>query len=199
MISDATIRKVGWNTNTLTEDLEFTALCALKGIKVGWMSKARIYDEQTTSFKTSCFQRRRWTSGSLQCMRQYVPKLLRNGSMMSIDMTMLFTGNLMCIIGLVPAIGTALGLLPFFIDHPWRILALVVLFAVYYAAFCAVCAVLYKWEGRLNKRAIPGIMAAPIFMASWMPCSIWACLTPPPKQWKAVRHTRGVAKPDIEE
>ena len=198
MVSDKAIRKVGWNTRTLTEDLEFTALCALKGIKVGWMSNARIYDEQTTSFKTSCIQRRRWTSGSLQCLRRYVPKLVRNGSMMSIDMVMLFTGNLMCIIGLVPAIGTALGLLPFFISHPWRILALVLLFAVYYMAFCAVGAVLYKWEGRLNKRAIPGIIGLPLFMASWLPCSLWACLTPPPK-WKAVRHTRGMAKPDIEE
>lgn len=198
MVSDAAIRKVGWNTRTLTEDLEFTALCAMHGIKVGWMSKARIYDEQTTSFRTSFFQRRRWASGSLQCMRRYVPKLLRVRSFMALDMTMLFTGNLMCIIGLVPAIGTALGLLPFFIDHPWRVLALVLLFAVYYLAFCAVGAVLYKWEGRLNRRAVPGIVCLPIFFASWMPCTLWACLTPAPK-WRAVRHIRGVDKPDIEE
>lgn len=198
MVSDEAIRRVGWDTRTLTEDLEFTALCALKGIKVGWMAKARIYDEQTTSFVTSCIQRRRWTSGSLQCLRRYVPKLIRVRSLMSLDMTMLFTGNLLCIIGLVPAVGTVMGLLPFFISHPWRILALVLAFIVYYMAFCAVGAVLYKWEGRLNKRAIPGIIGLPVFMASWMPCSIWACITPPPR-WKTVRHTRGVDKPDIEE
>ena len=198
MVSDAAVREVGWDTHTLTEDLEFTALCALKGIKVGWMANARIYDEQTTSFATSCIQRRRWTSGSLQCLKRYVPKLMKVHSLMSLDMIVLFTGNLLCLIGLVPAVGTVLGLLPFFISHPWRILALVLLGAVYYLAFCAVGAVLYKWEGRLNRRAIPGIMCLPIFMASWMPCSIWACLTPPPK-WKAIRHERGVAEPDIEE
>ncbi len=198
MVSDAVIRRMGWNTVTLTEDLEFTAQCALNDVKVGWMSRAIIYDEQTTSFATSCIQRRRWTSGSLQCMWRYVPSLLKKHTLMSFDMATLFTGNLMCLIGIVPAVGTALGMLPFFIDHPWRVLALVLVFAVYYLAFCACGAYVYKKAGRLNRRAIPGILLLPVFMASWMPCSIWACLTPPPK-WKEIRHDRGIGEPDIEE
>ena len=84
----------------------------------------------------------------------------------------------------------------FFIDHPWRVLALVLLFAVYYLAFCACGAYVYKKAGRLNRRAIPGILLLPVFMASWMPCSIWACLTPPPR-WKEIRHDRSLHEPDI--
>ena len=195
MVSDEAIRAIGWDTHTLTEDLEFTALCALHGYRVGWMPDARIYDEQTTSFRVSCVQRRRWTAGSLQCMRRYVPRLVGKGTLACWDMTVLFVGNLMCLIGIVPAVGTALGLLPFFISHPWRILALVLLGVVYYLIVCGGGALMYKFMGKLNRRALPGIFGFPIFLVTWMPINIYACLTPPPT-WKVVRHTRGIDRPD---
>ena len=195
MVSDEAIRAIGWNTHTLTEDLEFTALCALHGYKVGWMPDARIFDEQTTSFWTSCVQRRRWTAGSLQCMRRYVPRLIGKGNMAGFDMAVLFLSNLMGIIGIIPAIGTALGMLPFFISHPWRIMALVLLYVVYYLVVCAGGALMYKLMGKLNRRALPGIFGFPIFLVTWMPINIYTCLTPPPK-WKEVKHTRGIDRPD---
>ena len=159
------------------------------------MPEARIYDEQTVSFKVSCMQRRRWTAGSLQCMRRYVPRLLKKHSMASLDMAMLFMGNLLCIIGLVPAVGTALGLLPFFISHPWRILALVLLGAVYYLICCGGGALLYRAEHRLNRRAVPGIFGFPVFLVTWMPINMFACLTPPPR-WKQIAHVRDIGAPD---
>ena len=195
MVSDATIRAIGWDTHTMTEDQEFTALCAMNGIKICWMSGARIYDEQTRSFWVSCVQRRRWTAGSLQCLRRYVPRLLKQHTAATLDMVMLFLGNLLCIIGIVPGVGTALGLLPFFISHPWRILALVLVAAGYYLACCGAAAVLYHAEGRLNRRSLSGVFGFPIFMMSWMPVNIFACLTPPP-QWTEIRHTRSMNAPD---
>lgn len=197
MVSDEAVRTVGWNTHSLTEDLEFTALCALNGYKVGYMPGARIYDEQTSRFWDSCVQRRRWTAGSLQCMRRYVPSLLKKHTLACVDMAILFLGNLMCLIGIVPAVGTALGLLPFFISHPWRILALVLLLAVYYLACCAAAAILYHMEGKLNRRAMKGVFGFPVFMVSWMPVNMVACLTPPPR-WKEIRHVRGIDRPDSE-
>ena len=195
MVSDEAIRTIGWDTHTLTEDLEFTALCALHGYKVGWMPNARIYDEQTTSFRVSCVQRRRWTSGSLQCMRRYVPRLISKHTLATLDMSVLFLGNLMCIIGIVPAVGTALGLLPFFISHPWRILALVLLGAVYYLICCAGAALMYRTQGLLSRRSLPGIFGFPFFLVSWMPINMIACLTPPP-EWKEIRHVRDIDRPD---
>lgn len=195
MVSDEAVRAIGWNTHSLTEDLEFTALCALHGYKIGWMPEARIYDEQTSSFKVSCTQRRRWTAGSLQCMRRYVPGLLKKHSVASLDVAFLFMGNLMCIIGIVPAVGTALGLLPFFISHPWRILALVLLGVAYYLVCCGGGALLFRAEGKLNRRALPGVFGFPLFLVTWMPINIYACLTPPPR-WKVVRHVRDMDAPD---
>jgi O-antigen ligase len=88
-----------------------------------------------------------------------------------------------------------MGMLPFFISHPWRILALVLLGVVYYLVICAGGALMYKLQGKLNRRALPGIFGFPIFLATWMPINIYACLTPPPR-WKAVRHVRSIDRPD---
>ena len=195
MVADEAIRAIGWDTHSLTEDLEFTALSALAGYKVGWMPDARIYDEQTTRFWDSCVQRRRWTAGSLQCMRRYVPGLLKKHTVASLDMAVLFLSNLMCVIGIVPAVGTALGLLPFFMSHPWRILSLVLLGVVYYLICCAGAALLYRAEGKLERRSIPGIFGFPIFLVTWMPINLIACFTPPPR-WKEIRHDRGLDRPD---
>ena len=197
MVSDAMVREIGWDTHTLTEDLEFTALCALHGYRVGWMPRAKVYDEQTRSFWASCVQRRRWTSGSLQCMRRYVPRLLKVHSLACMDMAMLFTGNLMCVIGIVPAVGTALGLLPFFISHPWRILALVLLAGVYYLICCGGAALMYHAEGKLNRKSLPGVFGFPIFLFTWIPINLVACFTPPPR-WKEIRHVRNVDAPDVD-
>ena len=195
MVSDETIREIGWDTHSLTEDLEFTALCALHGYRVGWMPEARIYDEQTHKFWDSCVQRRRWTAGSLQCMRRYVPALLKRRTLASVDMALLFMGNLLCVIGLVPGVGTALGMLPFFISHPWRILALVLVGVAYYLGCCLLAALLFRAEGKLCRRALPGIFGFPVFMVTWMPVNLVACFTPPPR-WKEIRHVRGIDRPD---
>ena len=195
MVSDEAIREIGWDTHSLTEDLEFTALCALHGYRVGWMPEARIYDEQTHKFWDSCVQRRRWTAGSLQCMRRYVPALLKRRTLASVDMALLFMGNLLCVIGLVPGVGTALGMLPFFISHPWRILALVLVGVAYYLGCCLLAALLFRAEGKLCRRALPGIFGFPVFMVTWMPVNLVACFTPPPR-WKEIRHVRGIDRPD---
>lgn len=195
MVSDELFRRIGWHTKTLVEDQEFTALCALKDVKVGWMPDARVYDEQTNDFWTSCVQRRRWTAGSMQCMRCYTGRLLKKHTGPCLDMAMMFTGNLMCLLGLIPTVGTVLGLMPFFISHPWRILALVLVLGVYYLFCCGAAAVLYHIEGKLNRRSIRGVLTFPLFMITWMPVNIVACLTPPPR-WRQIRHTRGIDRPD---
>lgn len=101
MVSAALLRKTGWNTSTLTEDLEFSAQCALLGEKIGWMEYARVYDEQPLSLKDSMIQRRRWFAGSLQCFMKYFPRLVKKHSSHSLDMAILFSGGALQLLGLV--------------------------------------------------------------------------------------------------
>ena len=45
----------GWNTITLTEDIEFSLKNIAKGRKLGWATDAIVYDEQPTEFKQSVY------------------------------------------------------------------------------------------------------------------------------------------------
>lgn len=73
-------RHNGWNTVTMTEDIEFTTQCILSGERVAWVPDAKTYDEQPLTFMQSWHQRCRWTVGLYQCLRVYAPQLLRQKS-----------------------------------------------------------------------------------------------------------------------
>ena len=53
----------GWNTETMAEDAEFAAQCAMAGVRVWWVPDALTYDEEPVTFRQSLVQRRRWCSG----------------------------------------------------------------------------------------------------------------------------------------
>ena len=65
------IKPTGWDTNTLTEDIEFSLKNIIEGRRLGWATDAIVYDEQPTSFRQSWSQRSRWTVGHIQCMKEY--------------------------------------------------------------------------------------------------------------------------------
>lgn len=68
----------GWPYHLLTEDIEFSVCCALKGRRIGYCEKAVIFDEQPTSFKQSWDQRMRWSKGFYQVNAKYSASLLQN-------------------------------------------------------------------------------------------------------------------------
>ena len=100
------IREMGWNTRTLTEDLELTAQCGLRGEKIAYLEKAVTYDEQPVTFGVSFEQRRRWFRGSMQTTLRYWPKLIwraiRHRSLQALDLAVFFLGNIMQFVCLVP-------------------------------------------------------------------------------------------------
>ena len=61
----------GWPYHLLTEDIEFSVNCALKGQRIGYCEKAVLYDEQPETFKQSWDQRLRWSKGFYQVDVKY--------------------------------------------------------------------------------------------------------------------------------
>lgn len=70
-------KKQGWDYHLLTEDIEFSVDCAIKGELIGYCENAKVYDEQPTTFKQSWNQRLRWSKGFYQVTRHYGPSLVR--------------------------------------------------------------------------------------------------------------------------
>ncbi len=67
----------GWPYHLLTEDIEFSANCALKGQRIGYCETAVLYDEQPVTFKQSWDQRLRWSKGFYQVDFKYGLSLLK--------------------------------------------------------------------------------------------------------------------------
>lgn len=198
MVTDRLVRKLGWNTHTLTEDLEYTGQCALNDCRIGWMPEAKVYDEQPVTLRDSAVQRRRWTAGSLQCTRRYAVSLLKKCTPWSLDIGCLFLGNLMNYVGLVTAVAFIVEYSDLIADFPMLALALG---AAYVAALwilgSGAAALMLKREGLLKRESLPTVLLFPLFLFTWLPINLFAALTPPPK-WRMVRHTRRVTMAELE-
>ena len=72
----ALLKEIGWNATSLTEDVEFTAQCVIKGIYPSWANNAIVYDEKPLTLKSSIRQRVRWIRGHTECARRYMFPLL---------------------------------------------------------------------------------------------------------------------------
>ena len=77
MISKSFLNKKGFKSHTMTEDIELTVRSALDNEKIAFVENAITYDEQVTTFRESWKQRKRWTIGTIQCLKYYFAKLLK--------------------------------------------------------------------------------------------------------------------------
>lgn len=94
MVKFDIIKPEGWNTKTLTEDIEFSLKNIAKGRKLGWAVDAKVYDEQPLGFIQSWKQRTRWTVGHIQCIKEYTKPLTmavkENKTIMNFDRTIVY-------------------------------------------------------------------------------------------------------------
>lgn len=68
--ADVVREKGGWPFHLLTEDIQFSAQCAIEGKRIGYCEGAVVYDEQPTEFRQSWTQRLRWSKGFFQVNRK---------------------------------------------------------------------------------------------------------------------------------
>jgi cellulose synthase/poly-beta-1,6-N-acetylglucosamine synthase-like glycosyltransferase len=76
-VSSEILKKYGWQTESLVEDLEFEILMAKEGEKIYWCNSAKVYDEKPSSIKDAYIQRVRWLKGHLSVLIKQSPKLFR--------------------------------------------------------------------------------------------------------------------------
>lgn len=200
-ISAQAFSVVGWNTRTLTEDLEYSVQALLMDIKTSFAPETRVYDEKTLSFKASCIQRLRWARGQLGVVRYYVVDLLKKGlrgrSIAALDGgARLFQLPFLMFAGLATVLrlsfpGTFTS--PLFNWAVETIPMLGVVFPVvpYLLPFIVVV------RDRIPWASVKYIVLFPLFMYSWIPILYWALLTLGERSWLPTVHSRAVEKRDI--
>ena len=188
----------GWNFFTLTEDVEFSAWCATRGIRVGYSHDAILYDEQPTSFRQSWRQRTRWVQGGLQVSVRYAGDLLRGIlkggrtayasfetatlSMWGYGMSILSFGSTLVVT---------------FLTERWLglVQALLVALAGAYCSLFVMGTLTMLAEHRRvragKKQKLLSLFSFPIFMLSYAPIALTAIFRK--FQWQPIAHTEAIS------
>ena len=201
MVKFDIVKPHGWDTKTLTEDIEFSLKRIIQGEKLGWAKDAIVYDEQPITFKQSWTQRSRWTVGHMQCLREYTKPLasavVKNKTVMNFD-------GLLYILGTTPMLVLTLVLVIVNIvlfatgsmtgtDFAIQMLKYIVP-TVLVLPFMGLV-VLYI-EKKPIKPMIKGLITYPLFMGSWLLINI-KCLFKRDTEWKKIDHNNSKKIEDV--
>lgn len=201
VIKKEVIDKYGFSPKTVTEDIEFTAMCAINDEKIGFMKDAITYDEQVTSFRSSIKQRKRWSFGAMECLRNYFPLLIRKGikekRFECFDVAMFFLAVIIHVLFNVIQIGFLIKMI-INIDKIsmnslliWGILlVLIYLLGVIFRV------IILKKYGKSIKNNIGGILLFDLFVFSWLPVN-FICLFIKSCNWERIVHNRDVKLENI--
>lgn len=188
----------GWKTATITEDIEFSALCALQGQRIWWVPQAITFDEQPLTFAQSWRQRKRWSTGMIQCMERYAVPLfagVRRGSALCLDSLLFFLLPAVQLLGLGAVAGGLVlrlsdvrcGLL-FGGDLVCQLFIAVGLsfLTSFLGALLAVVS-----NGKPTRPMLRGMAWYWVFLVSWLPINL-LCLVKKTTRWEAIPHTRAI-------
>ena len=195
------VKPDGWNTKTLTEDIEFSLKQIIRGRKLGWARNAIVYDEQPVGFKQSCSQRSRWTVGHIQCMGEYTKKLAlavkENKTVMNFD-------GLLYIVGSIPMFIITLLLLlvnaGLYLGKGLTGMELIMNYARYIIStffLPIITAILImKIEHKKVKPMAKGLLCYPLFLGSWLVIN-FKCLFKRNLKWEKIEHVRNIKINDL--
>ena len=201
MVKFDLVKDTGWDTVTLTEDIEFSLKRIIKGKRLGWATDAIVYDEQPLTFKASWSQRSRWTVGHIQCMKTYTKDLAKavkeHKTFMNLD-------GFLYIAGSIPLyIATIVLLLSNFVIYAGNgmttgelmvnILKYIIptfLFPIVTAAFTMYI------EKKPIKPMAKWFIYYPLFLGSWLIINA-KCLVKPDTKWEKIEHVRDIKIKEI--
>ena len=197
----------GWNWFLLTEDVQFTVECALKGIKIGYAHDAIFYDEQPQTFAQSWRQRLRWVKGGYQVLATYGFRLLRKMfrsfycfdilmnlmPIVCINLLVFFVNGSVFLYGMLtvkhnPTLG-ATTLLSLLETLRGALLTLTVVGGVTLIAEWK--RIVAPWHSKLLS-----FFVFPFFVLTYMPLSIVALFAR--VKWKPIHHAKSITIRDLE-
>ena len=203
MVKFDVIKPNGWETKTLTEDIEFSLKRIIQGKKLGWATDAIVYDEQPTSFKQSWSQRSRWTVGHMQCIKEYTGQLFNavkeHKTLMNLD-------GFLYIIGTTPMLVLTMILMlinfGIYAGNAMTNSELIVNIINYLVPTLllpigtAVLAMVL--DKKPIKPMIKGLLCYPLFMGSWVIINI-KCLFKRETSWEKIEHVRDIKIAEVDE
>ena len=196
MVKFDIIKPTGWDTNTLTEDIEFSLKTIISGKKLGWATDAIVYDEQPVGFKQSWSQRSRWTVGHIQCLKEYTIPLAvavkEHKTLMNFDGLLYMIGSIpmfvltiiLLILNFVMYFANGMSTLDLFINC-LRYLLPTFLLPIITAIMIMIL------DKKPIRPMIKGLALYPLFLGSWLLIN-FKCLFKKQTKWEKIEHVRDI-------
>lgn len=199
VIKKEVIDKHGFNPKKVTEDVEFTAMCAINNEKIGFATDAITYDEQTNSFDVSWKQRKRWSFGTMECLREYFPTLLKKGikerNFECFDVGLFYLSVILHVVFNLLPIFLLINIIIHFNSLTFdNMLYKIIFIVISYLFGVVVRIILLKRYNKSFKDNIGGVLLFDLFVISWLPIN-FICLFIKSCNWDSIKHNRSV---DIE-
>lgn len=185
MVTDKLMREMGgWNAFTITEDTEFAAQCALRGVRIHYVPEAVHYDEQPTTFGISMRQRRRWSAGVQIVANRYVPRLLlRCYRFLTLDFTIFVNMIYVQMLLLIPTVWELCHL-----SGRELLVGAAMAVASFWAGSTALGLLMCLTARRRVGKMWRAILMYPVYVLTWYPLHFLA-LFAKPKKWTVIPHT----------
>ncbi len=201
MVKFDVIKPQGFDTKTLTEDIEFSLKRIIEGKRLGWSIEAIVYDEQPTGFTQSWSQRTRWTVGHMQCIKEYTGKLtnaaIKNKTMMNLDGVLYILGSIPMFIVTLILLATNFVMYATSGITEYELIVNILKYIIPTFFFPVGTAVFTMWlDGREIKPMIKGILCYPLFMGSWLLINL-KCLVKRETTWIKINHVRDIKINDV--
>lgn len=215
VIRAATLERIGWNLESLTEDLEMSTRLILSGSKVNWNDAAVIYDEKPQDIAISKRQRTRWMQGHYWVFWKYGWSTLKSffvtrklqyldlflyllaPAKSCLGVIILFAGMAYTIINNMILFPSISGSTPqTMID--WILFFGLPLFLI--LAFCLLCVIVgpSMHEKKFTLRYVKDTFAYLWFGLTWIPILFKAMfLAKDQATWVKTEHTRNISIRDV--
>ena len=201
MVKFDIIKPTGWNTDTLTEDIEFSLKRIIQGKRVGWATDAIVYDEQPVGFKQSWSQRSRWTIGHIQCLQEYTKPLAgavkKNKTLMNFDGLLYMMGSIPMFIMTIVLLLINFVMFIFGGMTPMDLLInclRYILPTFFLPIFVGI--VIMIIERKPIRPMIKGLALYPLFLGSWLLIN-FKCLFVRDTKWEKIDHVRDIKIKDV--
>ena len=195
MVKFDVVKPNGWDTKTLTEDIEFSLINMCQGRKIGCATDEIFYDEQPIGFKQCWTQIMRWSVCHIQCFKIYTKQLakntIKNKKMVTFDGLLYLMGMPLLIITLSLLLLNSI----IYAGHGMSTMSFIWNVAKYVVATFLMTPLTAWFTMKLDKRDVKpmakGLLCYPLFLGSWILINIKA-LIKPNTTWEKIDHVRSI-------
>lgn len=197
-INTKLLQDIGWEADSLTEDLELSCKLVLNGYRVDWCFDAVVYDEKPLRLIDSLRQRKRWMQGFADMFAKYFFRLMKKSfvylDFRAFDCAMyIFQPFTIIIYALVSVLSMIAppnaASIEAIVNSNFINITLKILGTLQFIYTPAILLI----DRKINFKIAFWFLIYPVYAMTWVPVTIAGIIDRNKKHWEKTVHTRNIS------